>query len=161
MADKQIKQLLNHLSKNPELLTNVASNAGTFKNIASSLFPGSSSSQPANELLNALRGPSSSETVKNALEGLANLNNIRNIIIVIFILGGVSFIISRILVKDKDQKENVDFAHRVIFGDSGIIPFTAYIWPGILTVITILPILTDVLPKLGNFLDLITKLFPK
>lgn len=170
MSSAAVQQGLEYLSKNPELLSAVIGpGANTVKNLATNLFSKGKnlsglmggSSNLSNEVNNSLYGLTNTETVASTIDGLSYLNNIKIILIVVFVTWALGLIISRFLIKNEKTKKDLEFTHNIIFGSTGVIPFAISIWVAILTVVILIPILTGVLPKMGTFLDTFTNLIPK
>lgn len=145
MAEKQIQNLLKLVAQNPGVIGNVKD--------AATNFMGGSSSSPSVGIQQPLKELGSVENVKSSIEGLSYLNNVQYIIIGFLVIWSISMIVSRFLIKDEETKKDLEFVHNNLFGQIGIIPIIISIWVSILLIVTVVPMLLNVFPKVGGLAD--------
>lgn len=94
----------------------------------------------------------SAPVLSNSINSVSKVYRWRGILIGFLVLWTVFMIISRILIKDEEAKKNIESTNSLLFGNTGVFPLILYIWVGSIILITIIPAILAVTPKLEDVL---------
>lgn len=108
------------------------------------------------DVSSSIRNVASADNVKNAMDTVNTFNSIKWVVIFILVVWAIALIIIKIYVTDKKTKETIEYSHKVIFGDLGIIPAILCLWFISIILVTILPTFIGVVPSLGTFVTTIS-----
>ena len=94
----------------------------------------------------------SAPVMSNSLTSVSKIYRYRAVIITFLIIWAIFMIVSRLLVKDEEAKKNIESTNSLLFGSTGVFTLILYIWIGSIVLITIVPAVLAVTPKLENVL---------
>lgn len=144
--EKQLKNLINLGTKNPEILNMLTKLSGRGSEELTSDFltnnPGIPQQIPASNVGN--------DNITESIESVKYLFEIKNIIIIGLIIWGLAIIVTRFFIKEESVKEDISFVNNVLLGNIGIIPLITSVWLISVLGVTMIPILVNVLPKIGG-----------
>ena len=90
--------------------------------------------------------------LSDSLNSISKTYRWRNIIIVIVLLWAIFMILSRIFIKNEEVKKQIEDSHSLLFGQTGILMTIMYVWIGAIIIVTLVPAVMAITPKLENVL---------
>lgn len=94
----------------------------------------------------------------DSINSISKVYRWRNIIVISLTIWGIFMIISRILISNEDIKKHIESTNDSLVGSTGILTLIAYVWFGSIFIVTVLPAIISVTPKLENVLGAVTSI---
>lgn len=154
MSTKVANTVLKYLNDNPQILE-------TLKNVPSLLkdkIPNMNIPRVVESVpMYVPQTPSIANVdVSSSMESIKEFFDYKMIITLVLVVWALFLIISQFMIKDKDTKENIKNTHEILLGNVGIIPLILLIWMVSIIMITIIPVITKSLPKIGSITSAIS-----
>lgn len=129
---------------NPEVLNNIKNIGGTqLENIASS--PSASLVEEAIQ--------SNAPVLSDSLQAVSKVYRWRNILVIIIILWALFLIVSRIMNPFPEVQEKLEKTNELMLGNSGVIQVVVTIWIASVLIVTLVPAILSLTPKIENLLN--------
>lgn len=90
--------------------------------------------------------------MSNSMKTISKVYRWRAVIIIVLLLWAIFMILSRIFMPDEKAKEHIEKTNDLMIGHNGILLLIGYVWFGSLLMITVIPAIFAVTPKLENIL---------
>lgn len=142
----QVEKILELVSENPDIISKITEIPEFLKGVS-----GISGTAPMPETIKrSLQSVASANNVSSSMDSITMLNDIKYIIMGILVIWGISLILIRLFVENKELNDKMEYIHTTFLGSMGIFPIIGSIWLLSIIGVTIIPSIIGVLPQIGS-----------
>lgn len=94
----------------------------------------------------------SSPVLADTVKSVNTIYILRNVIIVFLLLWGIGLILTQVLVQNQKVKDDLEYANTLFLGNLGIIPIVVLIYVSSLLIVTLIPVIISISPKLDQLI---------
>lgn len=88
--------------------------------------------------------------LSGTFSGVSNIYRWTNVIIVILIIWGIVLLVLKAVLPNEKVNEDLEYANTLFLGNIGIIPLTILIYVISITIVTMIPVVISIAPKLDQ-----------
>lgn len=152
MSSKQITEILKLAEENPTIVSNLLK----VPNVLKDIFDNKTVAETVPSVGTGIELPQLPQILQTS-NGLSKIFNIRTIITIILVIWAVIMIVVRFAITDQERKKDIVYISDLLFGNIGIIPVILSVWAISILIVTLLPLISSVTPKLEDMLLSVTK----
>lgn len=154
MSSKQITELLKLADKNPTIVSNLLK----VPNVLKDIFGNKTVADSVPSIDTGVKLPQIPQILQNTdKNSMSKIFTIRTIITILLVIWAIVMIVVRFIMTDEERKKDISYISDLLFGNIGVIPVILSVWAISIMIVTIIPLISGITPKLEDLLTNISK----